>query len=110
MGRPKKKKKEPLIPSYVWCGEPLPEDWHYIILKTTENTETILNDFPPHLKEMAITRYCWLGRHTKDGQGVISLWRGYQTIDHKIDKNSKQIHLYNKWLISQGLGVDPKTL
>ena len=83
---------------------------HFIITKTVNNIETILNDYPPHLKDAAIKKYCWLGQHTKEGQGVIALYRGYQTDDKKLGEDSEQIHLYNKWLISQGLGVDPKTL
>lgn len=111
MSRPKKKRRiVSIIPSYAWCGEPIPDDWHYLITITKDNNETIINDFPAYLKETAIRRYCWLGRHTKAENGVISLWRGYQTEDQKIDKISKQIHLYDKWLISQGLGVNPKTL
>ena len=87
-------------------------DYHYIITKTIGNAETVLNDFPPDKRDMALTRYRWLGQHTKEGEGVITLYRGYCTKgkDRKVDKISVEIDIYDKWLISHGYGKNFETM
>lgn len=79
---------------------------HYIITKTVKNTETVLYDYPKDYKDAAIKKFKTLGKRTKEGEGVICLYRGFTKLNdsgHKeMYEDAEQIAIYDKWSIANG--------
>ena len=77
------------------------DERHYIITRIRGNHDCVLNDYPPALKENALRKFEWLGRHNR--VGLICLYRGFREADGSFNyKKAENIVNYVPDLVRQG--------